>query len=210
VAFIILLPWIKRRPQIIWAVFLAAIIFTLFGQGIKRIADVPRPPQVLAPESFHLIGPHLGQHAFPSGHAAMIFILAGAFVFTSNRAWLRWLLIALASLIALSRVVVGVHWPLDVLAGVAIGWVGIWVGLLLSIVSPWGWRGIGQKILGAVLLTACVVLFIVDHMGYQGITGFKRLIAVLFFSVGMIEYLKIFGFDFKDWIIRKISSQNIR
>jgi membrane-associated phospholipid phosphatase len=210
VSFIILLPWIKRKPQIIWAVLLAAIMFTLIGQGIKRIIDVPRPPQVLAQESFHLIGPDWGQHAFPSGHAAMIFMLAGAFVFTVDRKWLRWLLIACASLVALSRVVVGVHWPLDVLVGAAIGWIGVWVGLNLSRYSAWGWRGIGQKILGAILLAACIVLFFVDYTGYQSIMGLQRLIAVLFFTVGTTEYLKIFGFDFWGRIIGKKRTSDIR
>ena len=197
VSFIILLPWIKRKPQLIWAVLLAAIMFTIFGQVIKRVVDVARPPQVLSSDVFHLIGPDWGQHAFPSGHAAMIFMLAGVFVFTISRTWLRWLLIVFASLVALSRVVVGVHWPLDILAGAAIGWAGVWVGLLLSKYSSWGWSGIGQKILGAILLVACVVLFFVDYTGYQGIMGLQRLIAVIFFTVGVNEYRKIYVFNFR-------------
>jgi membrane-associated phospholipid phosphatase len=198
VSFIIILPWIRKKPRLIWAVLLAAIMFTLFGQIIKRIVDVARPPQVLAPDAFHLIGPDWGQHAFPSGHAAMIFMLAGVFVFTISRTWLKWLLIAFASLIALSRVVVGVHWPLDILAGAAIGWMGVWVGLLLSQYSGWGWRGIGQKILGAVLLAACIVLFFVDYTGYQGIMGLQRIIAVVFFTIGINEYRKIYGSRFRE------------
>lgn len=195
VSFIILLPWIRKKPRLVWAVLIAAILFTLVGQGIKRLVDVPRPPQVLPSDAFHLIGPDWGQYAFPSGHAAMIFMLAGAFVFTTTRSWLRGLLIMFASLIALSRVVVGVHWPLDILAGAAIGWVGVWVGLHLSQYSRWGWQGFGQIILGAVLLAACIVLFFVDYTGYSGIMGLQRLIAVCFFVFGMNEYLKIFGLD---------------
>lgn len=203
VSFIILVPWIRRKPRLIWAVFLAAVMFTLIGQGIKRIVDVPRPPQVLAPDAFHLIGPDWGQHAFPSGHAAMIFMLAGVFVFTINKTRWRWPFIMLASLIALSRVVVGVHWPLDILAGSAIGWVGVWIGLCLSKYSGWGWRGIGQKILGIVLLAACVVLFFLDYTGYEGIMGIQRVIAVVFFTIGINEYLQIYGIHFRDRIIRK-------
>ena len=203
VSFIILLPWIRKKPKLIWAVLIAAIIFTLIGQGIKRIVDVPRPPQVLAPEAFRLIGPDWGQHAFPSGHAAMIFMLAGAFVFTTHRKWLKWLLIVFASLIALSRVVVGVHWPLDILAGATLGWLGVWVGLHLSKYSAWGWRGIGQKILGIILLAACIVLFFVDYTGYQGIMGFQRMIAIVFFTIGMSEYLMIYGFSLQERIIGK-------
>jgi membrane-associated phospholipid phosphatase len=210
VSFIILLPWIKRKPQLIWAVLLAAILFTIFGQGIKRVVDVTRPPQVLSSDVFHLIGPGWGHHSFPSGHAAMIFMLAGAFVFTISRTWLRGLLIVFASLVALSRVVVGVHWPLDVLAGATIGWVGVWVGLLLSKYSSWGWSGIGQKILGAILLVACVVLFFADYTGYQGIMGLQRMIAVVFFTLGVNEYLKIYGFNFQERLKDKGQNQNIR
>ncbi len=210
VSFIILLPWIRRKPRLIWAVLLAAIMFTLFGQIIKRIVDIPRPPQVLTPDSFHLIGPDWGQHAFPSGHAAMIFMLIGAFVFTTHRTWLRWLLIVFASLIALSRVVVGVHWPLDILAGAVIGWVGVWIGLRLSKYSGWGWRGTGQKILGIILLVACIVLFFVDYTGYQGIMGLQRMIAIVFFVVGTNEYLKIYGISFRDRITSRKQTRNIR
>lgn len=210
VSFIILLPWIKRKPQLIWAVLLAAILFTLIGQGIKRIVDVPRPPQVLPSDAFHLIGPKWGQHAFPSGHAAMIFMLAGAFVFTINRKWLRWLLILFASLIAISRVVVGVHWPLDVLAGAAIGWLGVWIGLFLSQYSRWGWSGIGQKILGAILLAACVVLFFVDYTGYSGIMDLQRLIAAVFFAMGINEYLKIYGINIQKKLKERRRRPNIR
>jgi hypothetical protein len=99
--------------------------------------------------------------------------------------------------------VVGVHWPLDILVGAAIGWVGVWIGSLLSKYSSWGWSGIGQKILGAVLLAACIVLFFVDYTGYKGIMGLQRLIAVVFFTFGVSEYLKLYGFNFQERLMRK-------
>jgi len=202
VSFVILFPWIRKRPRIIWAVLLATILFTLFGQGLKRVVNVPRPPQVLPESAFNLIGPDWGQHSFPSGHAAMIFILAGVFFFTTTRVWLRCVLIGGAFVIALSRIVVGVHWPLDVLAGMAIGWLAVWIGLVLSKHTKWGWGAIAQKIFGALLLLACVLMFFIDYTGYENIMTVQRLIAVLFLSIGTIEYLKIYGFH----IFRKQSS----
>lgn len=53
--------------------------------------------------------------SFPSGHAAFFFALA-LIVFSINRRWGKWYLI-LATLNGISRVFVGVHWPLDVIAG---------------------------------------------------------------------------------------------
>lgn len=196
VSFVILLPWIRKRPRVIWAVILATILFTLFGQILKRAVGVSRPPQILPANAFNLIGPDWGQHSFPSGHAAMIFILAGVFSLTTARVWLRCVLIGGAFLIALSRVVVGVHWPLDVLAGMAIGWFAAWVGLLLSGRTKWGWGTVAQKIYGALLLASCVLMFIIDYTGYENIMTVQRLIAISFFSVGIVEYMKIYDIQF--------------
>jgi undecaprenyl-diphosphatase len=57
--------------------------------------------------------------SFPSGHAAGAFAFA-VFVFRSNRR-AGAILLALASLIALSRVALGVHYPSDVAAGALLG-----------------------------------------------------------------------------------------
>jgi undecaprenyl-diphosphatase len=72
--------------------------------------------------------------SFPSGHAAGSFAFA-AFVLTSKRR-VGVALLSLASLIALSRVALGVHYPSDVMAGAllgaAMGWTGGQVSARLS------------------------------------------------------------------------------
>lgn len=192
VSFVILLPLIRRKPQYIWAVLLAAVLFTLAGQGIKHLMHVPRPPKVLEPHEFNLVGPDWGHNSFPSGHASMIFNLVGVFALTTGRRWLRWVLIALGLFIAFSRAAVGVHWPLDVVAGILIGWLTVWVGLKLVPFTRWGWQGIGQKILGAVLLLSCITMFFVDYTGFTNIMTEQRVIAVIFFLLGVLEYIKLF------------------
>jgi undecaprenyl-diphosphatase len=57
--------------------------------------------------------------SFPSGHAAGSFAFA-FLVWSSNRR-AGWIVIALASLVAASRVALGVHYPSDVIAGAALG-----------------------------------------------------------------------------------------
>jgi undecaprenyl-diphosphatase len=57
--------------------------------------------------------------SFPSGHATAFFALALA-IFYFNRKW-GWRCLILALLIGLARIFVGVHWPLDILAGAIIG-----------------------------------------------------------------------------------------
>lgn len=57
--------------------------------------------------------------SFPSGHTSSAFLAAG--LLSSHEPWLAPALFVWASLVALSRVVLGVHFPSDVLAGAALG-----------------------------------------------------------------------------------------
>jgi undecaprenyl-diphosphatase len=57
--------------------------------------------------------------SFPSGHATLFFALATAIYFYDKRAGAIYFVVAV--LIAISRVVVGVHYPGDVIAGALIG-----------------------------------------------------------------------------------------
>ncbi len=194
IVFVVLTPWIFKKPGLIWSVLIASILFLIFGQGMKHILDWPRPPAVLFPEEFHLIGPALKHNAFPSGHAAQIFILSGVFCLTAAKKGLRVFLLLFASMVAFSRVAVGVHWPQDIVAGALMGWVMIWLGFKLANLSRWGWKTLGQKIFGALLLCACLLAGVAYHSGYDVIVE-QRLIASTFFIWGLIEYLKIYGFD---------------
>ncbi len=58
-------------------------------------------------------------YSFPSGHAAFFFALAMT-IFYYNRK-LGWWFFAFAAANGLARITSGIHWPLDVLGGAAIG-----------------------------------------------------------------------------------------
>ena len=78
--------------------------------------------------------------SFPSGHAtsSMVFYLTLALVLTQGSRW-RFAAVAAALLmslaIGLSRVMLGVHWPSDVVGGWAFGM--LWVLLTLRLARRW-------------------------------------------------------------------------
>jgi len=69
-------------------------------------------------------------HSFPSGHAARAVFLAAMF-WAFGPAWLALLLTVWAPLVGLARVVMGVHFLSDVLAGIVVGLV--FAGLYLLV-----------------------------------------------------------------------------
>ena len=93
------------------------VVATLLANVLKGVFDRPRPP-VGHPEIHPLVA--LPDSAsMPSGHAAGAFAAVAAVGLVHPR--LRWPLLALAALIALSRVWLGVHYLTDVVAGAALG-----------------------------------------------------------------------------------------
>ena len=117
---VVALLFLKLRRE---AVLFALTVMTgwLANTGLKQLVGRERPEIV----------PHLmeaGGESFPSGHsfnAAVVYIaMAIAFAALSRRHSVRYLLIGsamvLSALVAGSRVILGVHFPSDVLAG----WLG--------------------------------------------------------------------------------------
>ncbi len=110
------LPFLYRRHyRKFWAFIIALGLTNLFVLALKLGVARPRPP-VLAPLLTDYTFP-----SFPSGHAASAFCSSVFLIF----AWRRWYLTVTlgvyASLIALSRVYIGVHYPSDIIAGALLG-----------------------------------------------------------------------------------------
>src|SRR5206468_7020538 len=178
VAFALFLPLWRRRPELLWAFVYLALLGTLWVHGLKQIVDVERPPAVLG-DAVHVIGPAFRARTFPSGHATTVFASAGLFALgLGSRTWGALALIV-ATAAALSRAVVGVHWPLDILAGAFGGWLcavlAMWLG---SRTRKFGEDPAVQGTL-ALLLAACAAALVAGYPDdYPQALLFQRAIGI--------------------------------
>jgi undecaprenyl-diphosphatase len=115
IALVLALLW--RRPLIFIQVALADFAGQLLSYGLREAVGRERPPEVYAQPKPLVHVPHDG--SLPSGHATSSFACAATLSFFVPGAAPVFYLLAAA--IAWSRVYVGVHYPLDVLAGAALG-----------------------------------------------------------------------------------------
>ncbi|MBU1690438.1 MAG: phosphatase PAP2 family protein [Gammaproteobacteria bacterium] len=175
----LLAPLIGRRPDILWSLALAAIIATLWVHGLKDPIDALRPPAVIPPELLHIIGPAHHYGSFPSGHSTTIFTVAGILSLYLRRSGLVWLVVAAALLVGLSRIAVGVHWPLDVLGGAFGGWLSAMLGTLLAQHWRWGVSRSGKWILGLALAACPLALLISPDTSYPDAIILQRGLALV-------------------------------
>lgn len=158
------------KPQVWFAVLASIPMGALFSVLGKHWASVPRPASVIEPSLFNVIGPLLQHYSLPSGHSVTAFAVAAALLATlvptprSQRDWtLVGCVLGFACLIAMSRVAVGAHWPLDLLTGAAGGWLSGLIGAALARRSTWwSWvfAGHGRLALTAVLLVWSSLLWL--------------------------------------------------
>lgn len=179
VAFALCLPLWRRRPVTLWAFLFVALLGTAWVDGLKPFLDVDRPPAVLG-DAVHVIGPAYKHHTFPSGHATAVFAIGGLYALGSGSRLAAALALALALLAALSRAVVGVHWPLDILAGALGGWLAALIALAIAErTRGFGTRPAVQWLL-ALFLAGCAAWLVIGHpkSGYPQADTLQRAIGI--------------------------------
>lgn len=188
VALAMVLPAIRRSPRCFWAALVAAVFAALWVQVLKHLVSVPRPLGVLPADAFFQSGPAFRALSFPSGHAAASFAVAGIWIMAlPGRNVARALLLALAALVSLSRVMVGVHWPADVLWGMLGGWLGAWAGHVLYARYQWKTAGAGGLLAGTVLLVVAAALLVSHHVRIPAALPLQRALGAICLAWGARE-----------------------
>lgn len=115
--FGLVLAYLLRKDRKLFIRAAAATVITVITvTWLKKCLSFPRP---FLQVNVRLLIPHIADSSFPSKHAAVSFALAFG-IFLEKKMLGAWLLV-LAFLISLSRIVVGVHYPIDIAAGALTG-----------------------------------------------------------------------------------------
>lgn len=112
--FIFLKPDIQ--PMLGWELTAVLLSSHFFVHILKRLINRKRPYQKLAGTK-HLVEP-FESYSFPSGHTTASFAAAVTLSFAFSQ--LSILFILIASIVAVSRIYLGVHYPSDILTGIII------------------------------------------------------------------------------------------
>ena len=125
------LALLARRPRLAGLVVMAGGSAWVLAKLVKRVVERGRPDDFISDVVIRG-AVQIGQ-GFPSGHAAVIAAMATvATPYLSPPS--RILVWAVVGLVALARVYTGAHLPLDVAAGVLVGWgLGCVINLILGV-----------------------------------------------------------------------------
>lgn len=100
-------------------IFYAVMLAFVINLGIQQFVFMPRPLELLK-NGGHFILSHVADNSFPSDHAsAGIAFVTSLFLFDYAAFWYG--ILPLFIVMLLSRVIGGVHYPLDILWGTLVG-----------------------------------------------------------------------------------------
>ncbi len=117
VGLVLLLSNQAETRRLGWLLALSAGGVAAVAQVIKRLLRRPRPNSGVA--GFTALVANPDAFSFPSGHTAAMVALAVAWAGAANG--LGPMMAVLAASVAFSRVYLGAHYPLDVMAGSVLG-----------------------------------------------------------------------------------------
>jgi len=130
-AYLLLIAWfaLRKKKTYAWEVFIMGASSTALLFALKKIFGRPRPEQPLFE--------YLSGYSFPSGHALLTFVFCSVVIYLVWQSklsdlwkWIISVLLVLFSIaVGVSRIILRVHYPTDVIAGFAMGYIWVLLGL---------------------------------------------------------------------------------
>jgi membrane-associated phospholipid phosphatase/uncharacterized membrane protein YbhN (UPF0104 family) len=198
------LIFLRYKPGVFAPMFVATLFSPFVLHSIKRITDIARPGAVLPSGDFHFVEPLYLSYSFPSGHSTMVFVWISIVILQmqgpTRRLWAP-VLLGIGSVVAISRIMVGAHWPLDILIGAALGWTLALIATELARRWTWLHQPSGHRfVVGFFLVIALLSLFFV-YTDYDSINGWHT---------GLVEFCILFAIlPWLDRVIRAVTNQQI-
>lgn len=184
IAIIVAILWCydKRKGFAICSAMLISV--TTMGV-LKSIVRSPRPFAALPSISGKRLATATG-YSFPSGHTTTAASFYASLALSFRKRWLSVLCAVIIALVGISRVYLGVHWPVDVFGG----WVlGISVsmlsyGRLSELYGESGKRYRFSLVLGSVAFACTIVMALLLHFSAVDEVAFGDLMKTLALSGG--------------------------
>ena len=166
IIFSFLSLFLVKAPKIWESLLSASIVSLIFSRLLKMIFWIPRPQQIYDNSKITIIGDKaIGFSSLPSGHSITIFttLTVLLFAFLPKKRLNKFIFITSFVIIgfgiAMSRVGVGAHHPLDVVIGCIIGYICGLLGIFISKkYNIWSW--INDKKFYVLLICLLLVLLI--------------------------------------------------
>lgn len=188
--FLLFLPlsyWLWRK-DIMGRTGVVLLLTFVINAIIKGIFQVPRPEEIE-----HLV--FADDWSFPSGHSQGAMVLWGWLAYEIKERWAYGIAALLIIGVGFSRVYLGVHFPIDVFGGFAIGLVTLLLYSQILKLRPAGWLYLGptrQSIIIFVMLMG--VFMLVGELSEVAIKGGATFVG---FLSGYLHEKKYMACSFK-------------
>lgn len=180
---------IVYRPRVWQALIPALIISAIITPLLKSFFAMPRPAAIFDHDTFTIMGRTLmGHNSLPSGHSVTIFTILTILIvgFMPKPKALRWLwvlgMIVLGVFVALSRVAVGAHHPLDVYVGSCLGVICGMLGIFFLQRFPALVQWVGQRRwhpFFMLVIIVCVVVLVLKIIQTPLVICFLSILSLL-------------------------------